>query len=91
MRHSFYGRDCSEHPTSGRRRGRGKVTLVQEAPRISAKKALMYLDNVESFAAQHSVVPKKVYERLDTVTQFMTTAILNAQVQQEISIFFKTC
>lgn len=49
------------------------------------------MEKVKSFVAQQSVVPEKVNESLDTVTQFMTTAVLRAQVQQKIIAFFKTC
>ena len=61
-----------------------EVTLVEEAPRIPAKEALMYLEKVK-FWLPSSDGPEKVYESWDTVALFMTTAALSAPLQQRIT------
>lgn len=66
-------------------------TLEEEAAKISGKEALMCLEKLKAFAAQQTAVPEKVHESLDTVTQFTTSAVLNAQVQQKITAFYTKC
>ncbi|KAG0423846.1 hypothetical protein HPB47_000394 [Ixodes persulcatus] len=66
-------------------------TLEEEAAKISAKEALMCLEKLKAFAAQQTAVPEKFHESLDTVTQFTTSAVLNAQVQQKITAFYTKC
>lgn len=51
----------------------------------------MCLEKLKAFAAQQTAVPEKVHESLDTVTQFTTSAVLNAQVQQKITAFYTKC
>lgn len=63
----------------------------EEEQKISAKEALMCLQKLKSFVVQQIVVAEKVHESLDTVTHFMITAVLSAQVQQKITAFYKRC
>lgn len=49
----------------------------------------MCLEKVKAFTAQQAVALEKVHDSLDTLTQFTTTAALNAQVHHKITAFFR--
>ncbi|KAH7979013.1 hypothetical protein HPB49_007776 [Dermacentor silvarum] len=66
-------------------------TLPEDTPKISAKETLMCLEKLKSFAAQLTFVLEKVHESLDTMIQFMTTAVLSTQVQQKITTISRKC